>query len=114
MKINFKQISLTKLYLSWVLLLISLMIIYIFSGRYYEMNAQAVLKVSSSIPSNISTKTMVLGFIAISIIVGLMIMGIGYLLVRFAAKGKKWAQWLFLIFCLSKHSLQLLQCQNVL
>lgn len=77
-----------------------LMIIWTLTGRYQEMMSQAVSKVSPQLLAGTSPEAMATGFIVISVIVALVIIGIGYFLVIFADKGKKWAQWLFLLSCL--------------
>lgn len=100
MNINLKQVSLTRVYTCWATLLVLLMIIWTLTGRYQEMMSQSVSKVSPQLLANTTPEAMTTGFIVISIIYALMMIGIGYFLVVFADKGKKWAQWIFLFFCL--------------
>ena len=100
MRINYQQLSLKRIYIFWAILLMATMVIYKYSGRYHEIMTQAVLKAESAMPSKIPQESMVAGFIVISILVALVTIGIGFFLVTLASKGRKWAQWFFLLFCL--------------
>lgn len=104
MKLNFKKLSLITIYTIWAILTVFTNIFFAFTEQFREKVSNAVLKADSPLPNGISHETVISFLVYFTTIVGviyfLIIVSIGYLFVVFASKGRKWAQWLFLLFCL--------------
>lgn len=97
-KIIRKLNTLVNLYLLWVAMGVGTLIWSLFSGEYQELMSLAVSKVEP-LPEGVPHEAMLMGFIVISLVFTIIMFLFGFLLVVLANKGKRWAQWLFLIFC---------------